>query len=160
MSELIAWLNKNKNEISVPILATIAHYQYAAIHPYYDGNGRTARILTTVILHLHGYDLKGIYNPEEYYAKNLQDYYSAIDIGKSHNYYLGRADADIISRIEYFITGMLESLSKAEKHLEREKGRKDQSDNKLHIFDTRQKKVLTLFEKNDYITSKDLEKPF
>lgn len=74
MSELIAWLNKNKNEISVPILAAIAHYQYAAIHPYYDGNGRTARILTTVILHLHGYDLKGIYNPEEYYAKNLQDY--------------------------------------------------------------------------------------
>ena len=115
--------------------------------------------MTALILHLNGYDLKGIYNPEEYYAKNLQDYYSAIDIGKSHNYYLGRADADIISRIEYFITGMLESLSKAEKHLEREKGRKDKSD-KLRIFDARQKKVLTLFKKNDYITSKDLEKLF
>ena len=91
--------------------------------------------------------------------KHLRDYYAATDIGKSHNYYLGSADADIISRIEYFITGMLESLSKAEKHLEREKGRKDQSD-KLRIFDARQKKVLTLFKKNDYITSKDLEKPF
>ena len=149
MSELIAWLNKNKNEISVPILAAIAHYQYAAIHPYYDGNGRTARILTALILHLNGYDLKGIYNPEEYYVKHLRDYYAATDIGKSHNYYLGSADADIISRIEYFITGMLESFSKIEKHLEREKGRKDQSDNKLHIFDARQKKVLTFFEKND-----------
>lgn len=160
MSELIAWLNKNKNEISVPILAAIAHYQYATIHPYYHGNGRTARILTTLILHLHGYDLKGIYNPEKYYVKHLRDYYAATDIGKSHNYYLGSADADIISRIEYFITGMLESFSKIEKHLEREKGRKDQSDNKLHIFDARQKKVLTFFEKNDYITNKDLEKPF
>lgn len=159
MSALIVWLNENKNEIPVPILAAVAHYQYATIHPYYDGNGRTARILTTLVLHLNGYDLKGIYNLEEYYAKNLQDYYSAIDIGESHNYYLGRATADITSWIEYFITGMLESFNKIEGHLEKEKGQKDQSD-KLRIFDVRQKKILTLFENNDYITSKDLEKLF
>jgi Fic family protein len=159
MSALVVWLNENKNEIPVPILAAVAHYQYATIHPYYDGNGRTARILTTLVLHLNGYDLKGIYNLEEYYAKNLQDYYSAIDVGKSHNYYFGRAAADITSWIEYFITGMLESFNKIESHLEREKGQEDQSD-KLRIFDTRQKKILTLFEKNDYIISKDLEKLF
>ncbi len=159
MSALVEWLNKNTNEIPVPILAAITHYQYATIHPYYDGNGRTARILTTLVLHLNGYDLKGIYNLEEYYAKNLQDYYSAIDIGESHNYYFGRATANITSWIEYFIAGMLESFNKIENHLEREKGQEDQSD-KLRIFDARQKKILTLFEKNDYITSKDLEKLF
>jgi Fic family protein len=49
MSALVSWLNKNKKEIYVPILAAIAHYQYATIHPYYDGNGRTARILTTLV---------------------------------------------------------------------------------------------------------------
>ena len=47
-------------------MAGIAHYQYVTIHPYYDGNGRSARLLTTLILHKNGYDLKGIYSLEEY----------------------------------------------------------------------------------------------
>jgi predicted HTH transcriptional regulator len=54
---------------------------------------------------------------------------------------------------------MLESFSKIESHLKKEDGQEDQS-RKLNIFDSRQKKVLTLFEKNDYITSYDLEKLF
>jgi hypothetical protein len=36
------------------------------------GNGRTARLLTTLILHLGTYDLKGLYALEEYYARNLK----------------------------------------------------------------------------------------
>jgi Fic family protein len=48
------------------------------IHPYYDGNGRTARLLTTRIPHLGGYDLKGLSSLEEYYARNLGAYYEAL----------------------------------------------------------------------------------
>ena len=66
MKQLITWINHN-DELPVPIHAGIAHYQYATIHPYYDGNGRTARLLTTRILHLGGYGLKGLYALEEYY---------------------------------------------------------------------------------------------
>lgn len=62
---------KNK-ELPAPIIAALAHYQFATIHPYYDGNGRTARLLTTFILHKIGYGMKGIYSLKEYYAKNLQ----------------------------------------------------------------------------------------
>ncbi len=43
MQQFIAWINQ-KDELPVPIKAGIAHYQYATIHPYYDGNGRTARV--------------------------------------------------------------------------------------------------------------------
>ena len=57
IAQLAAWLNQ-KDDLPVPIKAGIAHYQYATIHPYYDGNGRTARLLTTLILHLGGYGLK------------------------------------------------------------------------------------------------------
>lgn len=52
-------------------------------------------LLTTLALNKNGYDLKGIYSLEEYYAKDLQGYYEAITIGDSHNYYLGRAEVDI-----------------------------------------------------------------
>lgn len=31
-----------RRELSAPIVAAVTHYRYATIHPYYDGNGRTA----------------------------------------------------------------------------------------------------------------------
>ena len=63
MQNLILWINASsqKNELPVPLIAGLSHYQFATIHPYYDGNGRTARLLTTLILHKSGYGLKGLY---------------------------------------------------------------------------------------------------
>jgi Fic family protein len=58
MDQLIIWINQ-KDDLPAPIKAATAHYQYATIHPYYDGNGRTARLLTTLVLHLGTYDLAG-----------------------------------------------------------------------------------------------------
>jgi len=72
MKQLVRWLNR-RDALPVPIRAAIAHYQFATIHPYYDGNGRTARLLTTLVLHLGRYDLKGLYALEEYYARGLKD---------------------------------------------------------------------------------------
>jgi len=61
MLNLVDWINNevSKSELPVPIIAAIAHYQFATIHPYYDGNGRTARLLTNLVLHKSGYGLKG-----------------------------------------------------------------------------------------------------
>ena len=65
MADLITWINDEleRGDLPAPIVAALAHYQYATVHPYYDGNGRTARLLTTLILHRAGYGLKGIYKP-------------------------------------------------------------------------------------------------
>ncbi|MGC0371655.1 MAG: hypothetical protein DGJ47_000354 [Rickettsiaceae bacterium] len=54
MRNLVSRIKENK-DLPCSIVADIAHYQFATIHPYYDGNGRTARLLTTLILHLGGY---------------------------------------------------------------------------------------------------------
>lgn len=75
------WKNAYNEELPYPIVAGISHYQFATIHPCYDGNRRTSRLLTTLILYLGGFDLKGLYFPEKYYAKNLLDYYPAISRG-------------------------------------------------------------------------------
>jgi len=141
----------------VPIKAGIAHYQYATIHPYYDGNGRTARLLTMLILHVGKYDLKGLYALEEYYARNLRAYYDALTVGPSHNYYLGRAEADLTKWIAYFIEGMAVSFEKAIG--EAEKGGRSQS-KLLRNLDSKQRKALPLFEESREIAARDVAELF
>lgn len=112
MSELLEWINREIEEkrLPVPVIAALAHYQFATIHPYYDGNGRTSRLLATMILHRCGYGLKGIYSLEEYYARNLRAYYDALSVGPSHNYHLGRAEADVSGFVQYFCEGMADAF--------------------------------------------------
>lgn len=159
MSNLIEWINKAEYEkIPCPLIAAIAHYQFATIHPYYDDNGRTARLLATIILHRGGYDLKGLYSLEEYYAKNLPAYYNALSVGPSHNYYMGRTEENITPWLDYFCTGMLDSFEKVKTHalLEYHKGFDDKS-KYLRELDSKQQAVLTLFKKRKIITSKDIQ---
>jgi Fic family protein len=113
--------------------------------------------LTTLILHLGGYGLKGLYALEEYYARNLQDYYEALTIGPSHNYYMGRATADITKWILYFVAGMATSFQKVETQArgEAEKGGVDQS-KALRNLNARQRKVLGLFTQSRELTSKEI----
>lgn len=63
MHELMDWLNsefdriklKKKGALHPVILAFEFHYRYVTIHPFYDGNGRTGRILANLILITFGY---------------------------------------------------------------------------------------------------------
>ncbi len=157
MKEMVHWVSTNK-ELPPPIKAAIIHYQFATIHPYYDGNGRTARLLTTLVLHLGGYDLKGLYSLEEYYARNLGAYYDAISVGPSHNYYRGRAESDITPWIEYFLEGMAIAFESVMKQMKtaKKKGAKDQSDLLLRKLDPKQRKVLDLFQAFETITAKQI----
>lgn len=161
MKEFVEYINNNIDIMPTPILASIVHYQFATIHPYYDGNGRTARLLTNLILYKKDYDLNGIYSLEEYYTKNLQDYYEAISVGEHHNYYFGKVEADITKWIEYFILGMLDSFKNIQKHTEQINNNSDDNKNKLfRSLTPQQRKVLILFEDKDVITSNDIAELF
>lgn len=156
MERLVTWITR-QDELPVPIKAGIAHCQFATIHPYYDGNGRSARLLTTLILHLGGYGLKGLYALEEYYARGLKDYYQALTLGPSHNYYMGRAEADITGWVSYFIEGMAVSFGKVRDQAQKEatKGGRDQS-RLLRALDPRQRKALVLFHKSREVTAREI----
>lgn len=158
MKEFVSWIN-SANDIPLPIKASIIHYQFVTIHPYFDGNGRTARLLTTLALHNSGYDLKGIYSLEEYYAKDLQGYYEAITIGNSHNYYMGRAEADITKWVEYFINGMTIAFKSVYKKAKEQESSKDEI-KVLRELDAKQRQILNLFETQKYVTSKDIAEFF
>ncbi|MBX9577624.1 MAG: Fic family protein [Chthoniobacterales bacterium] len=156
MISMVDWIDDVK-KIPTPIVAGLVHYQFATIHPYYDGNGRTARLLTTLVLHLGGYDLKGLYSLEEYYARHLHGYYEAIGVGASHNYYEGRAKRSVTPWLNYFIAGMADSFEKVIVKMKdaQEKGNSDQSAF-LRKLDARQRKALKLFQKFEAVTSQQI----
>ena len=161
MRQFVDWINATPDRLPCPLRAAIAHYQFATIHPYYDGNGRTGRLLTTLILHLGGYDLKGLYSLEEYYARNLSAYYTALSVGPSHNYYEGRARSDITKWVDYFCEGVAESFESVKKRAQKaaDEGAADASA-LLRRLDPRQRKALTLFGRQDAITSRDVQNLF
>jgi Fic family protein len=160
MQGLVAWLNEQSDsaELPAPIIAALAHYQFATIHPYYDGNGRTARLMTNLVLHQSGYGLKGIYSLEEYYAKELQGYYEALTIGPSHNYYMGRAEADVTQWVAYFCAGMADAFAKVRQKAEDASSTHATTDHShlLRELDERQRRVLTLFQDSRFITTRQI----
>lgn len=158
MKGLVSWINKEIDALQVPLVAGLAHYQFATIHPYFDGNGRTARLLATLILHNYGYGLRGIYSLEEYYARNLQAYYDALTVGSDEDYYDGnRAKADLTNFLEYFIEGMADSFASIRSQADkaRERGDSDQS-TQLRSLNSQQRQVLKLFWSQAEIASKDV----
>lgn len=160
MKELVTWMSQNK-DVPCPIVAGIAHYQFATIHPYYDGNGRTARLLTMLILYLGGYDLKGLYSLEEYYARNLPAYYAAITVGPSHNYYEGRAESDITNWVDYFVGGMAVSCENVLAHMKRSALRGDQDHEALlRTLDPKKRKALELFQSFATVTAAQIGELF
>ena len=72
------------------IVAAIVHYQLVTIHPFEDGNGRTARLISGYILDLNGYGFNGIGSLEEYFAYDPDEYYASLQMGLPALYYSGR----------------------------------------------------------------------
>jgi Fic family protein len=150
MAELVDWVTENK-EIPNIIVAGLVHYQFVTIHPYYDGNGRTARLTTSFLMRKFGYDLRGIYSLEEYYANDLPGYYGALNTHSHHNYYEGRKNADLTGWIDYFTTGVAEVFEKIQNKA-KQRPTVDMS-SVMRKLDVKQRKILELFVEFEEVTS-------
>src|SRR3990167_621398 len=98
MHELVDWIN-HESEIHPVLISGIAQFQLVHIHPFLDGNGRTARLLSTLCLYRKGYDFKKLFTISEYYDRNRTDYYKAIQSVREN-------DMDITTWLEYFSEGL------------------------------------------------------
>ena len=158
MKGMVAWVKENIDTLPTPIVAGLVHYQFVTIHPYFDGNGRTARLITSFLMRKFGYGLKGIYSLEEYYAKDLPSYYAALATHPHHNYYEGRHEADLTGWLEYFIKGVTEAFEKVSIKAEEEvnKGFTVDKSPILRQLDIKQRKALELFVEYKEITSAQL----
>ena len=88
LDELVEYVNETDDHPL--IIAAVVHYQLVTIHPFEDGNGRTARLLSGYILDINGYGFNGIGSLEEYFAYDIDEYYESIQMGLPALYYLGR----------------------------------------------------------------------
>lgn len=88
IEELVDYVNHSDDH---PLIkAAVVHYQMVTIHPFEDGNGRTARLLTDYVLSYYGYGFNQIGSLDEYYAYDIEEYYNSLQMGLPVLYYDGR----------------------------------------------------------------------
>jgi len=158
MASMVEWVkNADKTGLPIPLIAALVHYQFVTIHPYYDGNGRTARLLATCTLNRGGYGLNGFVSLEEHHARDLASYYQSLVTHPHHNYYEGRAEANLTPWVEYFINTLVgvfnsareEALRCCDEHI-------PAMPEALRRLDPRARAVLALFVNTEHITTSDV----
>lgn len=139
MKSLFRWLKKNKNTIHPLILSSIFHYEFVFIHPFSDGNGRTARLWQNVIL--TNWEEIFLYVPIESAIKKYQnEYYKAIN-----NCNLKGDSTEFIEFMLRMIDEVLDSLILG-------------VNIELNHMSTYVKKLLDVMEENVFYTTNDLMK--
>lgn len=103
MREFTEWVSKAEDTSPI-LVAGIAQFQFVHIHPFIDGNGRTARLLSTLILYKTGYDFKRLFTISEYYDKDRPSYYQAIQTVRKNN-------MDMTTWLEYFVDGLRSQMT-------------------------------------------------
>lgn len=106
MNELIEWTNRSKGKTHNLIRAAIFHIIFEKIHPFEDGNGRTGRMIESLILKQGGYLPYSIFSVTNYYDNHREDYYSALNNIPS-------LDKDITGWIEFVLNGLSSEMNRS-----------------------------------------------
>jgi Fic family protein len=105
VDRLLTWLGQ-ADQVHPLIAAAILHIEFVDIHPFLDGNGRLARLLTLLYLGLQDFDFRGVLVPENYYIADRPLYYQKIRSAQGKTYSL-RSLPDLTEWVEYFIGGIV-----------------------------------------------------
>lgn len=111
MEDFVSWLNSAAGRDIHPVIrAAIAHYGVASIHPFVEGNGRTARAFATLIMFCEQYDIKRLFSLEEYFDRDAEAYYGTLISTSNQSKELN--DRDLTGWIEYFTQGLAIELAR------------------------------------------------
>lgn len=140
MDNLFNWMQKAKEDVNPLILSSIFHYEFVFIHPFSDGNGRTARLWQTAIL--SDWEPTFKYMPIESMIKRNQDeYYKAIQ----HCNNTGNSNV--------FIEFMLKMINETIEEMINSKDLKDKSQ---LLFSENELKILECIKRNVIIGAKEI----
>lgn len=148
IDELLDWLNNSTDEMYPVIIAGILHYELVRIHPFVDGNGRTSRLMATLILSIHKFNIDNYFTLDEYYNQDRQAYVDALkSADKNH---------DLTNWLEYFCQGVLYSIDKVKSEVLKLDQITSKYNNTIELTPN-EISVLTLLEEKKHIQNKDIQ---
>jgi len=155
MKALTVWLNSAEAQAFDPVIeAGIAHYEFVRIHPFIDGNGRTARVLATLILYLRGFDAKQFFCLDDYYDSDRPAYYRALQS-------VNQKTLDITKWLRYFVEGVKVSIAAVKESVVRLSSERLRKAKKGQIALTeRQMKIVERIIRDKKIAIGDVAKEF
>jgi Fic family protein len=152
MRGLISWLNSQKGKTNIVELAALLHHKLVHIHPFFDGNGRTARLTMNLLLMQSGYPLVIILKNDR---KKYYDVLSKADSGKLEP--LVKFIAQSIERsLDIYLKTLTPAIQKQEKFVSLAEISKSApfSAKYLNLL-ARQGKLEAYKEGRDWLTSKE-----
>lgn len=150
MESLINFINSKRDKIDPLILAGVFHKQMVLIHPFADGNGRTTRIATKVLLAEMGLNTFNLFSFENYYNQNVTKYFQTV--GEGGNYYELIDKVDFTKWLEYFTEGIIDELLRVQKLIPKIAVNPESELQPYHL------KILEFIKKKGFITDRDYAK--
>lgn len=127
LEDFFEWLNDPEaTEIHTMLRAGITHYILVAIHPFVEGNGRTVRAFSSLILMREGYNIKKFFSLEEHFDEDPAAYYTALSEVDRQSPNIG--SRELTPWLEYFTGVVAIELAKI-----KEKVRKLSVDSRLKV---------------------------
>ena len=155
VKNLLEWINSEESKELDPIIeAGIVHYELVRIHPFVDGNGRTARVLAALILYLRGFDTNQFFCLDDYYDSDRPAYYKALQSVKPDT-------LDLTNWLEYFVEGVNISIDAVKERIVRFSSKRLRKAKGRQIALTeRQMKIIEFINQNGKITNRDVREMF
>ena len=161
IEKYLLWLNNAIEGDIHPILkAGITHYILVSIHPFVEGNGRTVRAFSTLVLMRENYDIKNFFSLEEHFDHDPAAYYEAFSLTDTQPG--GVFEKDLTEWLSYFTQVVAIELTKI-----KEKIRKLSVDSRLKgiigsqvALTERQMKLIEHIGERGYVGMSELKKLF
>jgi len=155
VKNLLSWINSKESEELDPVIETgIVHYELVRIHPFVDGNGRTARVLAALILYLRGFDTNQFFCLDDYYDSDRPAYYKALQSVKPDT-------LDLTNWLEYFTEGVNISTEAVKERIVRLSSKRlRKAKGKQIALTERQMKIIEFINQNGKISNRDVREMF
>ncbi len=152
MDDVLYWLSEQMKSKEIHPLIFIANFifEFLAIHPFRDGNGRLSRALTTLLLLKTGYTYVPYVSLDEIIEERKIDYYLALRKTQSKH---KTKKEDITPWLNFFLDALLEQIERAKKIMEEDQPEKLLSEKQLAIYQLFQADTLSVSEINKKLKS-------
>ena len=147
MDDILMWTNQVLDKKTIHPILAIANFifEFLAIHPFHDGNGRLSRALTNLLLLQTGYAYIPYVSLEEIIENRKEAYYFSLRGAQRHH---KTEHEDISTWIMFLLEALLTQAEKSKSIIEREKPEQ--------VLSEKQILVLRLFDEGKTLSPKDI----